>query len=53
MQPLRDALALLEQVEKILLDYTPKGEEDRSLLNLLISKNMKIEAEAYAKYLRS
>ncbi|WP_168364273.1 hypothetical protein [Metallosphaera hakonensis] len=53
MQSLKDALALLEQVEKILTNYNPKGDEDRNLLNLLISKNMKIEAEAYAKYLRS
>ncbi|WP_174630042.1 hypothetical protein [Metallosphaera tengchongensis] len=52
MQSLKDALALLEQVEKILNNYTPKSEEDRKLLNMLISKNMKIEAEAYAKYIR-
>ncbi|BCS91874.1 hypothetical protein L3N51_00249 [Metallosphaera sp. J1] len=53
MQSLKDALALLEQVEKILSSYNPKGEEDKNLLNLLITKNMKIEAEAYAKYIRS
>ncbi len=45
-------MAVLEEVEKFLSSYNPKTEEDRKLLYLLISKNMRIEAEAYVKYLR-
>ncbi|WP_168360710.1 hypothetical protein [Acidianus sulfidivorans] len=51
MNSLEEALKMLEEVEKIISEYNPKL-EDKEVLNKLLSKNMKIEAEAYAKYIR-
>lgn len=51
MRSLDEALKMLEEVEKIITEYTPKS-EDKEILNKLLAKNMKIEAEAYAKYIR-
>ncbi|WP_168367147.1 hypothetical protein [Acidianus brierleyi] len=50
MQSLKDALNLLEEVEKIISNYNP-SEEDKKILNDIITKNMKIEAELYSKYI--
>ncbi len=51
MHSLDEALNLLEEVEKILKEYNP-DKDDKEILGKLLSKNMKIEAEAYAKYIR-
>jgi hypothetical protein len=51
MHSLDEALNLLEEVEKILKEYNP-SKDDKELLGKLLSKNMKIEAEVYAKYIR-
>ncbi|WP_187152663.1 hypothetical protein [Acidianus manzaensis] len=51
MRSLDDALKMLEEVEKIISEYNPKS-DDKEILNKLLTKNMKIEAEAYAKYIR-
>lgn len=51
MSSLNEALKMLEEVEKIINEYMPKS-EDKEILNKLLEKNMKIEAEAYAKYIR-
>jgi hypothetical protein len=51
MQSLKDALSLLEEVEKIILNYNP-SQEDKKILNDMITKNMRIEAELYSKYIK-
>lgn len=51
MQSLKDALNLLEEVEKIVSNYNP-SKEDKKILNDIITKNMKIEAELYSKYIK-
>ncbi|MCI2415004.1 MAG: hypothetical protein MPF33_07160 [Candidatus Aramenus sp.] len=51
MSSLKDALKLLEEVEKIISSANPTT-EDKRVINEIIAKNMKIEAEIYSMYLK-
>ncbi len=51
MSSLKDALKLLEEVEKIVSSTKPTA-EDKRIINEIIAKNMKIEAEIYSMYLK-
>ncbi len=51
MSSLNEALKLLEEVERIVSSANPKA-EDKKIINEIIAKNMKIEAEIYSIYLK-
>ncbi|WP_338600792.1 hypothetical protein V6M85_12670 [Sulfolobus tengchongensis] len=51
METIQEVLRLLEQIEAIIKNYNPST-NDKVLLEKVLAKNMELNAEIYAKYLK-
>ncbi|WP_009988689.1 hypothetical protein [Saccharolobus solfataricus] len=51
METIQEVLRLLEQIESIIKNYNPSA-EDKQVLEKVLAKNMELNAEIYAKYIK-